>query len=76
MPQDENGVITNYIIRYSYDRFKAPQRHQIQVNQYERKFSLNNLNYFTEYVIQLAAKTSAGIGPFSKSIRIQTDQNG
>lgn len=76
LPQDENGAITGYIIRYSYYQSEVPQRYQIQVNQYERKFTLDNLNYFTEYLIQLAARTSAGIGPFSQFIRIQTGQSG
>ena len=61
-----HGKITKYLIRYYKDgqsRFDL-----IYVLGQEHKTTINNLDRGKTYTVQIAAKTSAGPGPFSMKI--------
>ncbi|EDV22989.1 uncharacterized protein TRIADDRAFT_64052 [Trichoplax adhaerens] len=75
--QERNGIIIEYLIKYSHtpNQSKEVQSHEIRVNRDVSEYTLQDLKYFTKYSIRLAASTSAGVGPFSQPINIQTNQS-
>ena len=67
---EQNGIITEYIVEYS-----------VMVNEYKRsketktntlRTVISGLKASENYAVRVAAKNSAGIGPFSVEIRLDT----
>lgn len=70
--RNRNGIITDYIINVT-------ALDTGEISQYitaDRNLTLNFLTPFSSYAFIVAARTSAGAGPFSTGITIQTLEDG
>lgn len=70
--QFQNGIITSYLVNVT--AIGTPEI--IQVSSITNSVVMRSLRPFTTYVCIVAAETSAGIGPFSTAITIQTNESG
>lgn len=71
-PDEQNGVITGYIINVTHaDTLVVVQYHTVVTS-----IILMDLDPYTTYVCVVAAETSAGIGPFSHLFFVQTKEAG
>lgn len=61
-----HGVITNYVIKYQKDGHS--ENDLIDVLGTEHMVTINNLDKGKVYTVEVAAKTSGGLGPFSQKI--------
>ena len=69
--QDQNGVITGYIIEYSSSRNNTNVSVKLNSTEYT-----SEAHPYTIYTLRVAAVNSAGHGPFSKDLHVQTLQDG
>ena len=70
--QHRNGIITGYVINIT----TLATRENVQVFTLDSNYTVNFLEPFTVYDLIVAASTSAGIGPFSTVMTIQTLEDG
>jgi len=70
--QFQNGIITGYLVNVT--AIGTPEI--IQVSSITNSVVMRSLRPFTTYVCIVAAETSAGIGPFSTAITVQTNESG
>ena len=70
---DQNGIITAYIVNVSLeDNDTVP----LQYTTSSLSVMLVELYPFSTYIVFVAAETSVGRGPFSRSLRISTHEDG
>lgn len=67
-----NGAVTGYIINVTH----ADTLVTVQYNSGSTNVVISNLEPYTTYICVVAAETSAGNGPFSHLILIQTQETG
>ena len=70
--QSQNGNITGYLINVT----EIGTRETFQVSSATTNLVIQSLRPFTTYVCVIAAETSAGTGPFSISLTVQTNEAG
>ena len=70
--EDRNGPITGYAIQVT--NFGTGE--SFTVTSQENSTEIRSLRPFTTYTCVVAAQTSAGIGPYSTTVMIQTDEAG
>jgi len=70
--QFQNGIITGYLVNVT--AIGTPEI--LQVSSITNSVVMRSLRPFTTYVCIVAAETSAGIGPFSIAITVQTNESG
>ena len=70
--QSQNGDITGYLINVT----ASETGETFQVSSTTTNLVLHQLRPFTSYNCTVAAMTSAGIGPFSISLTVQTNETG
>jgi receptor-type tyrosine-protein phosphatase Q len=70
--EDHNGVITGYTIQVT----NASTGEIFTVTSQENSTEIQSLRPFTTYTCVVAAQTSAGIGPYSTTVMIQTGEAG
>ncbi|KAK7084454.1 putative aminophospholipid-translocase, partial [Halocaridina rubra] len=73
-PEDQNGVITGYKIRYK-EKGKAGSTKTKTTDGNRRLFALTDLKKSTQYSIKLAALTVNGTGPATNWIQAETFAN-
>ena len=69
--QDQNGIITGYIIEY----FSSRETESILIEIDSTQYMLEAVPY-TNYTLRVAALNSAGQGPFSEYLLVETLQDG
>ena len=69
--QFHNGIVTGYLVNLT--AIGIPEI--IQVSSTTSHVVVWSLRPFTTYVCMVAAETSAGIGPFSTAVTIQTNES-
>ena len=67
-----NGKLTKYVVILKKNSGKFLKK--FKTNEY--KIEIQNLNPFTEYLVQVAASNSAGCGPTSSSFSFITLETG
>lgn len=72
--KDRNGRIIGYRVRYKTVNNDAI--FTISVNDSVLSMDLEKLQAYTEYHIDVAAKTSKGLGPFSHYLPVTTHETG
>ena len=70
--QSQNGIITGYLINVT----EIETGETFQVSSATTNLVIQSLRPFTTYVCVIAAETSAGTGPFSISLTVQTNEAG
>ena len=79
LKHDFNGIPIGYRIRYhpvKPDRYFNPVNYTVATVNYTRNFTeLASLTAFTEYVINVSAVSSGGVGP-GNSTTARTDDTG
>ena len=70
--EDRNGVIIGYVINVTNTR----RSDTLQYTSNTTSLTLSMLSPYTTYYCIVAARTSAGTGPFSTVIRLLTLQDG
>ena len=70
--EDRNGPIIGYVIQVT----NAGSGESFTVIPQENSTEIRSLRPFTTYTCVVAAQTSAGIGPYSTTVMIQTDEAG
>ena len=70
--QHRNGIITGYFINIT----TLATREVVQVFTLDNNYTVNFLQPFTVHDLIVAASTTAGIGPFSTVLTIQTLEDG
>ena len=75
LPIDQNGIITNYEVRYEPLQFTESLSIMF-VNTTDMTVNLTNLQEYVEYNISVRAYTSVGFGPFSTEITERTFEDG
>lgn len=71
-PDKQNGIIVEYLINIT----AANTGETFQQSTAENSLRIDNLKPYTTYLCIVAASTSAGIGPFSTVLSIQTPEDG
>ncbi len=80
-----NGLLIGYTFQYlCHPRVTCPSQscpqlhHRVSASEDEREMSyqFEDLLPFMKYTFQVAAETSAGSGPFSFSVTMETEQTG
>ena len=69
-PEKRNGILTDYIIRYTND-VKLPKTMWQMTATPNTSITLTGLSIFTEYTVAVAATTEAGVGP-DDSVTVRT----
>eukprot|EP00055_Hartaetosiga_balthica_P016892 m.109555 g.109555 ORF g.109555 m.109555 type:complete len:1674 (-) comp9202_c0_seq1:1310-6331(-) len=69
---DSNGVITGYSVEYEVMGDIASQRRPLFASS---QFTLNDLHPAFTYLIRIAARNSAGNGPFSEALAVVTSED-
>lgn len=72
-PTMTNGMITEYILRYSPTDEESEEREEGIT---ETEFTVTGLVPYTNYTVSVQACTSEGCGPFSNEISAETLQEG
>ncbi|CAI8037191.1 Phosphatidylinositol phosphatase PTPRQ [Geodia barretti] len=67
--EDQNGIITGYVVEYGSDR---SGNHSVKVE--STRYTVPALP-FTSYWLRVAANNSAGLGPFSEAVIVETSQD-
>ena len=70
--EDRNGAITGYTIQVT----NAGTEETFTVTSQGSSTEIRSLRPFTTYTCVVAAQTSAGIGPYSTTVMIRTDEAG
>ena len=70
--QSQNGIITGYLINVT----AIETGESIQVSSTTTNLVIQSLRPFTVYDCTIAAMTSAGSGPFSIPLTVQTNETG
>ena len=70
--QSQNGIITGYLINVT----AIETGETFQVSSATTNLVIQSLRPFTMYICVIAAETSAGTGPFSISLSVQTSESG
>ena len=70
--QSQNGIITGYLINVT----AIGTRETFQVSSATTNLVIQSLRPFTMYICVIAAETSAGTGPFTISLSVQTSESG
>ena len=70
--EDRNGLIIYYIILLRDIQFNTSD---ITVNVTELTYQFTDLQEYTRYSVEIAAATSAGLGPFSSSLIFTTHED-
>ena len=71
-PSSRNGLIINYVIRYS----RVGQPTSSIANTSSTQEIITGLHPYANYLFSIAATTSAGVGPFSDSVIVETFESG
>ena len=77
-PQDQNGIIINYIIRYKAQTgsFSDGDEKTLQISDSATQANLTGLEAFVGYNISVTAATSVGEGPSSILLVVTTAEAG
>ena len=75
LPIDQNGIITNYDVRYEPLQFNESLS-TLVTNTTDMAVNLTNLQEDVEYNISVRAYTAIGFGPFSTEITEMTFEDG
>ena len=70
--EERNGVIVGYLLNYT----KSDSGFVVSYPSNDTSMVIQPLQSYTLYIFHVAAKTSAGIGPFSLSLQITTAEDG
>ena len=70
--QSQNGIIIGYLINVT----AIGTGETFQVFSATTNLVIQSLRPFTMYICVIAAETSAGTGPFSVSLSVQTNESG
>ena len=70
--QSQNGIIIGYLINVT----AIGTGEAFQVSSATTNLVIQSLRPFTMYICVIAAETSAGTGPFSISLIVQTNESG
>ena len=70
--QSQNGVIDAYVVNIT----AAETGERAQWVEESTNLTLNSLTPHTTYLIEVAAQTSAGLGPYSAPVTAMTTENG
>ena len=70
--QSHNGIITGYLINVTAIRTGET----FQLSSVTTNLVIQSLRPFTMYICVIAAETTAGTGPFSISLIVQTNESG
>jgi hypothetical protein len=73
-PKEENGIILTYTIYYK--RLGSDKEDSVVATSIKRNKIIQNLKPYTNYSVEVAAKTSAGYGSKSKAKIAQTNESG
>ena len=73
-PEDQNGVITGYVLNVM--SLKSKETVEVSVLNSTLQTSVNRLTPYSTYVINIAATTSVGQGPFSPVTTVNTPEDG
>ena len=74
---ERNGVIGNYIVRFGPERgVQSESTVQSGGIGVAGTYTASGLTPFTRYSFEVAAVNSAGTGPFTGTLSIQTDEDG
>lgn len=71
-----NGIITDYTIKYWSNSTRNSTKMEVLVGSNVTTYTLTGLNPDSEYWIQIAAHTRAGMGPFSDAVMKSTSPTG
>ena len=75
--EEQNGVLISYCLNYSSDEAFAGPGRAYTVNATNTTMLLDGLEEFVDYSFVVAAKTSAGIGPYNDpAVTTTTFQDG
>ena len=75
--QDRHGVITHYEVRYNTSDFNDDRSLTLNTTMGDdTSLLIEDLEEFGNYTIEVRAHTTAGAGPYSSSINIQTLTDG
>ena len=70
--EDHNGAIIGYVIQVT----QANTGESFNITSQQNRAEIGSLKPFTTYICVVAAQTSAGIGPYSTIVMVQTDEDG
>lgn len=74
VPDERNGQILRYHVKFMR-KYGGDERDTIRRNTTTRKAVFDNLEENTDYMVQVAAATSVGPGPYSANVTIKTDRD-
>ncbi len=77
-PEDSwNGALRGYIVQYKLDGYASSVPHEEVIdNTRQTSVTLTDLITWTRYEIQVAAYNGAGVGAYSESVRVRTNEGG
>ena len=70
--EDRNGALTGYVIQVT----NTTTGETFAVTSQENSTEIGSLKPYTTYICVVAAQTSVGVGPYSTTLMIQTDEDG
>ena len=70
--EDHNGALTGYVIQVT----NTTTGETFAVTSQENSTEIGSLKPYTTYIFVVAAQTSAGVGPYSTTLMVQTDEDG
>ena len=71
--EERNGQIIYFIIVLKDIQFNTSD---LTANTTNFEYIFNGLHEYTQYTLEIAAATSAGLGPFSSPVTFVTNENG
>ena len=72
LPQHRNGLITGYLVRVT----QASNGIRQEVSSTDDTVTITSLTLYTQYFVNVAAKTVNGTGPLSESYEVTTLEAG
>ena len=74
-PTEPNGIITNYTIRYREESTTSTYRTSPLSSNSTHHYIIG-LETTSSYLVEVAASTSVGLGPYSEPVAVLTEQPG
>ena len=74
-PTEPNGIITNYTIRYREESTTSTYRTSPLSSNSTHHYIIG-LETTSSYLVEVAASTSVGLGPYSEPVAVSTEQPG
>ena len=72
LPEHQNGIITGYLVRVT----QASNGNRRQVTSTDANITVSSLTPYTQYFVNVAARTVNGTGPSSESYEVTTLEAG